>query len=74
LEDEMSDWQPIETAPKDGTEILVYDVWQKKGELFIVGWHFRDNSWRTVPGEWRKEPTHWIRLPPPPAEQERPDA
>lgn len=37
----MSNWQPIETAPKDGTEFAAYghhwDTW-KDEELFICWW------------------------------------
>ncbi len=68
----MSEWQPIETAPKDGTEILV-----------CITYNLPDDEWETVQwvdgwrsGKWFRyhdkiyipfPPTHWMPLPPPPA-------
>lgn len=37
----MSEWQPIETAPRDGTEILICDVHQK---VFIGYWQTRKSK------------------------------
>lgn len=60
----MSEWQPIETAPKDGSQFLASD---------ITGYHF--NCWWENEGyeaRWMDEidsepnPTHWMPLPPPP--------
>jgi hypothetical protein len=74
-------WRPIETAPKDGTEILICggtfvddNDWTATpwpyGRCSIVRWY--DDSWEGEPNhshdEFRRhEPTHWMPLPPPPA-------
>lgn len=73
----MSDWLPIESAPKDGTEVF---LWSR--DRLVAG------SWRVDEGFASKEPmwldnsyddfscgfastpldpTHWMPLPPPPS-------
>lgn len=66
----MDKWQPIETAPKDGTEILGWVY----GERWAVC-KYHKNSMFKVEGfatygwddgyEWA-DPTHWMPLPDPP--------
>lgn len=63
----MSEWQPIDAAPKDGTAILVSDA---SGQ-FVVKWQPLWNCWQiacfcndSMP--WAPEPTHWMPLPEPP--------
>lgn len=59
-------WLPIESAPEDGTEIL---VWDGRG-ITSVRWHF--SGWSLVYCGWRAEDgdfdgaTHWMPLPAPP--------
>lgn len=61
-----SAWQPIETAPRDGTKFLAWDG----DELLIVWWcdggrWISDNLQQYHPGEY-ENPTHWQPLPSPP--------
>lgn len=56
------DWLAIDTAPKDGTHILV----RAGDESRVLYW--RKKAWRCPfwgPGPF-KEPTHWMPLPAPP--------
>jgi len=55
-------WQPIETAPKDGTPVLVADgSW-----VGVLAWDRYANGW--VNDEMDSaSPTHWRPLPKPPA-------
>ena len=62
------EWQPIETAPKDGTRIIVC---RKSTNKYIpmVG----EDRWGEFGGAhcWARsnsetEPTHWMPLPQPP--------
>lgn len=67
---EALEWQPIETAPKDGTEILVTRhpmsmqvvVSWREGMIgdFSTGW--KGCRWRSDAGRVI-EPTHWMLLP-----------
>jgi hypothetical protein len=57
-------WQPIETAPKDGTWVLVYENgWEPDhGDIDIA--HFRDSkSWMTYEDLRMDLPSHWMPLP-----------
>jgi hypothetical protein len=60
----VTDWQPIETAPKDQTTLLLVD---EHGSYFVGWWDrdrwIEDSSYITV---W---PTHWMFLPDPPAQE-----
>ena len=58
-------WQPIETAPKDGTDVLL----GAEGWVIIGSWFRFDDEGN---GRWMHEdgatcdPTHWQPLPSPP--------
>jgi len=61
-------WEPIETAPKDGTNILL--GWFKDGEepQVVSGWFeagIADYRWIDCFNE-EANPTHWRPLPSPP--------
>lgn len=61
-------WQPIETAPKDGTQILGYTVWPA---LTAVRWaqesfYYGRPGWEDEFSNVEWQPTHWMPLPPPP--------
>lgn len=71
----LLEWQPIETAPKDGTPILLY--WPgHRGHIatncFVARWNVLAEDWLSS-GQpvWRGagiyEPTHWMPLPEPPS-------
>ena len=54
----MTEWQTIDTAPKDGTSILVNDG----GNVIIAWW---DGGWYSGAYEppQATEVTHWMPLP-----------
>ena len=63
---ELRAWQPIETAPKDGTRVLVAMI-QDERVWRVSDASFRQIGWYTGGGEschWR---THWMPMPDPPA-------
>lgn len=61
-------WQPIETAPKDGTPVLV----ENKGLVTVARWNDGRGLFELVDGvdscgdpSVYPDPTHWHPLPPP---------
>jgi len=70
----FGEWQPIETAPKDGSE---FQAWTKYGAWKpLVSW--RDGAWCECEGNdfwrWSRLFTplyHWMPLPHPPQETEQ---
>lgn len=70
----MSDWQPIETAPQDGTtQIWAYNGEQQRmqwaeGEDYAL-WIYSEEIMSDICPD-PDQPTHWMPLPSPPAAQE----
>lgn len=59
----MSEWQPIETAPKDfNHEVLTY---RKAGLQSVASYHQR-MGWVCTDGVGIVDVTHWMPLPEPP--------
>lgn len=61
----MTDWQPIETASKDGVTIVLYGA-KGRYKIVIGKWVANWNQWQSQPGAWPVYPTHWMPLPEPP--------
>jgi hypothetical protein len=80
----MNSWQPIETAPKDGTCILVWDgseintaEWRCANDFEVVrhrflsktyGWYIPYSEQDEQGGAVDVQATHWMPLPEPPQE------
>ncbi len=62
-------WQPIETAPQDGTHVLGW----AEGSFAVVNFA-HDTWWLSEVGSFAEDgswyPTHWMPLPDPPAARE----
>ena len=61
-------WQPVETAPKDGTQLLLAGEFDGPGDWRIkMGyWAAYENDWHLFGGSW--QPTRWMPLPAAPKE------
>jgi len=59
---DSAEWQPITTAPKDGTQILATNGLN----TVVIFWHTESKSWTPS-----INPIHWIPIPHPPAQEER---
>ena len=75
----MSEWQPIETAPKDGSTILLgneHGCWAARYRPVYQSGYHPDDPWFSMMlnHEYRRKdgilqwapPTHWMPLPVPP--------
>jgi len=72
------EWQPRETAPKDGTTILVWEpnalpnvvaaLWHlEPDDEEYEGWVYADETMSDIVPDG-PEFTHWMPLPPPPGD------
>lgn len=58
------EWQPIETAPKDGTKLLVFTVF---GQIEVTQYIRADREEEIGMDGWDTyEPAFWMPLPDPP--------
>jgi hypothetical protein len=69
----MSEWQPIETAPKDGRRLILH--WSTTGYVDVRYWRPGQERWWGFPDSdprydpdlaIKNVPTHWMPLPKPP--------
>lgn len=79
--DDMSEWQPIETAPKDGSVIYLWDA-HYRCRVTGAKWDFHywmngvsqgEKSWGAGDrdGPFCGKPTHWMPIPSPPSGDEK---
>lgn len=68
----MSEWRPIESAPRDGTLLLLavpggvtVGRWVRH-RAYAQCWAWMAEPWPQCDFLFALEPTHWAPLPPPP--------
>jgi Protein of unknown function (DUF551) len=62
----MTEWRTIDSAPRDGTRVLIY----KRGfaeDIFVAWYSTTWEGWHAAYAINFVEPTHWMPLPEPPA-------
>lgn len=70
----MSEWQPIETSPRDGTWFLAYDLkhqWRDRASVAVVRRLHPATAPMDKNGYTYGNLTHWMPLPDPPTEVSR---
>ena len=67
----MTNWQPIETAPRDGTRIIGACRYYTKILAYSEAIEADEHFPHRVPARWEDdgegfalEPTHWLPIPP----------
>lgn len=74
-------WQPIETAPRDGSEVLLHEIYER---LPVIGWwsekrkrwyastevYDTDGDATVIDKLYTEGVTHWMPLPAPPQTKE----
>lgn len=75
----MHDWRPIETAPTDGTNILIAEADRGScGEAYYdynadrQRWYWANTGAGDYPDPREPFPTHWMPMPHPPSDREAP--
>lgn len=67
-------WQPIDSAPKDGTPVIGFmpTYYQGKGGQAVIVWmNYTDRPGWYSDVSSIHEPSHWMPLPPPPGSENR---
>lgn len=59
-------WMPIETAPKDGADVLGWSRTFRCPQT--VSFDRKWGAWSSIPGRYGCNPTHWQPLPKPPVQ------
>ena len=63
----MSEWQTIDTAPQDGTEVLLYCPQEPGDDEPVTLGLFERGEWCALQEHWPQLfPTHWMPKPEPP--------
>ena len=62
------EWQPIESAPKDGTWLMFFGEPARTSSQCMIG-RWDVSSWESADDGYGMylEPTHWMPLPPCPS-------
>lgn len=64
----QAEWRDIETAPKDGTRVLLFENFARMKTIGIARWVAAPHDvWIAENGSYSRHATHWMPMPSPPA-------
>jgi len=65
----MNEWRTIDSAPRDGTWIIIWDGTSVHQASYSERWHGWFDTYGLYEDPWegnKSHPTHWMPLPAPP--------